>query len=281
MEFINNRKNFKNNGVDGNFLQDNFYNKYNKNPVKFQEESLLKYVPLEPLDNVVIDNNTQLLVINGFICLINSIIADNDYLINKNPLIRKDENSSSVWKKIIWNKKYKTIELTRIINFYFFSAGENVGVNINQEYLLDKEKHIITTRIIINGNNYTIVKVNETPITTGDPQYMAVEFNIRNLNIIGTVLSILAAMNGNKKNILMLRNIKSDLYGPLINNYHLEGSIHSIESMAVTHLMDNLYRCKIVLTVALQKKKKTVEEYFDFDCPSYSFPQLVNVPNKE
>ena len=126
LDFIRNRNSFKKNTVDENFLENNFYNKYNQHPIEFEKTSGLKYQPLKPLDNVVIDNNTQLMVVNGFIGLINGIIENNEYFIGMNPLIRNMDIKNIDWKKIIWGKKYKNIQLQRIINFYFFTEEDGV-----------------------------------------------------------------------------------------------------------------------------------------------------------
>jgi hypothetical protein len=314
MEFIKDRNLFKKkNMAVGTHLQDMFYTKYNKNPVDFQQESLLKYNPLTPLDNVIINNNDQLMILNGFIGLVNGIINDNQILIKNNPLLRREkimdnpEKSPAKkskkskkeevaqdplllpiqaidWKKIIWSKKFKTIELQRIVNFYFFSIDEHhVGLNLTQEYLMDHHRHLITTTLKIHIKQYLLVAINDVPviqIQEGFNGYMNQPVTIKNLNIIGTVLSILSSMESARKNILMIKNIKPDLYTPLINYYQMEGKVTAINAIDIQEVVDNIMRIKIQMEVEKNQKKIIVEEFFDFDCPSFSAPELIVVHNK-
>ena len=249
------------------------------------------------------------MIVNSYIGLINSIISENNFLIGANPLLhrtkmiantvapakkskksKKDneitENVSDVmainnidWKKIIWNKKFKYIELNRIVNFYFSSIDkDHVGLTMTQEYTIDHHKQLIITHLKINIQHYLLVSINDEPVVNiqeGFDFYMNQPANIINLNIITTILSILSSMETNKKNILMIKNIKSDLYTSLINYYQLDGSITNIKSIDLTAVVDNIIRIKIEIQVQNDKNTKILEEFFDFDCPAFSLPELI------
>jgi hypothetical protein len=247
------------------------------------------------------------MIINSFIGLINSIIAENKYLIGVNPLLyrtkttnpttvvtkkskKRKENEMEInqeilvihdldWKKIIWNKKFKHITLNRIVSFYFSSIdNDHVGLTMTQEYTIDHHKQLIITHLKINIKHYLLMAINDHPvlnIAEGFDHYMNQTVNVTNLNIITTVLSILSSMACNKKNILMIKNIKSDLYTDLINYYQLNGPIVNIKSLNLTPTVDNIIRIKIEIDVEQDKVMKTLEEFFDFDCPVFSLPELI------
>jgi hypothetical protein len=308
IELIKDRNLFKKGVSEDLFLAENFYNKYNKHPVKHHNESLFTYEPLKPLDNIIIDNNTKLFIINSYITLINSVILDNNYLININPLIHRDllqeniknkkkkknsketmESSDDIifrdvdWKKIIWNKKPKFIQLERIINHFFFSIDEYfIGLNIDQEYTIDNKKQIICTKLKINLKNLIISEINDTVVNniSGSQQYLKIDTTLENLNIIATLFGIINCLQGNHFNIIMIKNIKSNLYNSLINYYKSKGIIETIKSIEINPLFDNIKRCKIQLIINNNGKSTEVEEYFDFDCPKYAFPELVMVYNQ-
>ena len=108
---------------------------------------------------------------------------------------------------------------------------------------------------------------------------MGIDIDLKNLNIIATVFAIINCIESNNFNLIMIKNIKSSLYSPLINYYSSKGSVEFIKSISIMDLFDNVKRCTIQLILKQKDKHTEIEEYFDFDCPQYSFPELVMIYN--
>jgi hypothetical protein len=325
VDFIKNRQLFKKkNTLNENLLKQNFYDKYNKQPVVFQKESLINYEPLKAINNLVINSHKKIFIINGYISLINSIIRNNNFLINNNLLIARQEiiNNNTVennkktkkfskkkslelenidnitinlqikdidWKKIIFQKNYKTIKLSRIIDIYFTNINNNeINVNIHQEYLLNNQNHYIETILTFNNQYKLMTKINNVDIFNDSNfsnfnKFYSINTDINNLNIVQTVLSIISCLeNQQKSNILMIKNIHSEFYNKLINYSNFNGHIIDIESLSIDNIFDNIYRCYITFKVKNINKKNNqqdiqlMEQYIDFECLNYNFPQLVN-----
>lgn len=329
VDFIKNRQLFKQkNKIHDNILTQNFYDKYNKNPVIFDKdkESLLNYDPLTPLDNIVINNNKKIFIINSYINLINSIISNNNYLTKINPLLYRNKISKEIenlprktkknskkkiiesmaiikeviplkdidFKNIILKKNYKKIQLNRIIDYYFTSLNENLlKITINQEYLLDNKKNYITTELTFDSNNNLLLKINDTDLFNDNNfqefnYFMNLKNTIENLNIVSTVLGVISSIETQEKNnILMIKNIKPEIYNELINYCSFDGQIVNIKNLSIDLVFDNIYRCFMILELNFKENKKSndktklVEQYFDFECPGYSMPQLISVYHKK
>jgi hypothetical protein len=189
------------------------------------------------------------------------------------------------WKQILWNDEFDNIKLNKIIDYYFFGIDEDtLGIKITQEYTINDEKKYVKTILHINDKNNLLLKINDIEILNFDEsfkEFFGVPTSIDNLNMITTIFSILSSIeNKNNKNILMMKNIKPNLYTQLINYYSYQWHLSSIKNITINLLVDNLYRCYFMMEVINNGVTKLVESIFDFECPNYSFPELITIYNK-
>jgi hypothetical protein len=188
------------------------------------------------------------------------------------------------------------LRLERIISVSFlYTMEKDILMEVVQECLQEEKKIILITKLILDAKNYCLKKINNLELWNEnllsvnndkgekDKNFYGLHYNLTNLIIFSTFLAIMSSLEcENQQSLLMIKNISSALYSPIINYYKKNNRLKAISLLKIDALYDNVQRVCILSTHSNgQGDIVETEDYLDFECPTYSVPELIRIYNKK